>query len=161
MKTEDRETRKGLQRAEPGLLDEMDRAFDAFLRRGWMRPLRDLWPDWAPMQPGLELAMPRVDLIDREDEVLVRAELPGVTKDDLKVELVGDLLTIAGERRHEEKVEQGNVFRAEIGYGSVSRTLRMPVEVNPDQVTASFENGMLEVHLPKQATAKRQKIEVK
>jgi HSP20 family protein len=159
MKTKDREG-KPLQRYETGFFDEVDRAFDTLVNRGWLRPFRELWPEWAPMQPDLNVRIPRVDLVERETEYLVRAELPGIEKKDLHVDLTGDVLTIRGERRHEAETEKGNVYRAEILHGTFSRTIRLPTGVNPDAVEARFDNGMLEVHLPKQEVSKRQKIEV-
>jgi HSP20 family protein len=145
-----------------GFFDEMDRAFDTLLNRGWMRPFREIWPEWAtPMQTDLELRIPRVDLVERETEFLIRAELPGIEKKDLHLDLTGDVLTIRGERKHEEKLEEGNVYRAEILRGSFSRTIRLPTTVKADEVNAEFDNGMLEVHLPKVETTPRQKIEVK
>jgi HSP20 family protein len=107
------------------------------------------------------MQLPRVDLIDREAEILVRAEVPGIDKEHLEVDLTGELLTIRGERRKEEKTEEGNVYRAEIARGTFVRTLRLPAEVDADKVEATFENGLLEIHLPKLATTKRQRIELK
>ena len=161
MKTRDKES-KALQRHEVGFFDEMDRTFDTLLNRGWMRPFREMWPDWAaPIQTDLEMRIPRVDLVERETEFLIRAELPGIEKKDLHLDLTGDVLTIRGERKHEEEVEEGNVYRAEIRRGSFSRTIRLPTTVKADEVNAEFDNGMLEVHLPKVETTPRQKIEVK
>jgi HSP20 family protein len=161
MKTRDKE-RKALQRHEVGFFDEMDRAFDTLLNTGWMRPFRETWPEWAaPMQTDRELRAPRVDLVEHDTEFLIRAELPGIEKKDLHLDLTGNVLTIRGERKHEEKVEEGDVYRAEILRGSFSRTIRLPTTVKADEVAAEFDNGMLEVHLPKVETTPRQKIEVK
>jgi HSP20 family protein len=166
MKLKTKDTSKALQRHEAGLFDDMDRAFDALMSRGlmnpgWLRPFRELWPDWAALHSDVEVRLPRVDLIDREAELLVRAELPGIDKKDLELELNGDMLTIHGERRHEEKTEKENFYHAEIARGSFSRTLRLPTDVMADQVQASFDKGVLEVHLPKKETTETQKIEVK
>jgi HSP20 family protein len=161
MKTKDKARTTALKRPETRFFDEMDRAFDALTHHGWLQPFRGQWPDWAPFVEGGDVQLPRIDLIDRETEVLVRAEVPGIGKDDLKVELTGDLLTIAGERKHEEKTEKGNVYRAEIARGSFLRTIRLPCEVDADKVDAMFENGVLEVHLPKLEPAGKQRIEVK
>ena len=166
MKIRTKDTSKALQRHEAGLFDEMDRAFDALMGRGlmnpgWLRPFRELWPDWAALNADVEVRMPRVDLIDRNDELMIRAELPGIEKKDLELELNGDLLTIHAERRHEEKTEKENYYHAEIGRGSFSRTLRLPTDVITDQVQANFDKGVLEVHLPKKEATETQKIEVK
>ncbi|KAA6184635.1 Hsp20/alpha crystallin family protein [Thiohalocapsa marina] len=166
MKIKSKDTGKTLQRHEPGLLDEMDRAFDTMLSRGlmnpnWLRPFRDLWPDWTALQTEAEVRLPRVDLVDHETELLVRAELPGIDKKDLHIDLSGDMLTIRGERRHEEKTEEENYYHAEIARGSFCRTMRLPVEVAGDKVEATFDKGLLEIRLPKRETTPRQKIEVK
>ena len=87
MKTRDKES-KALQRHEVGFFDEMDRTFDTLLNRGWMRPFREMWPEWAaPIQTDLELRIPRVDLVERETEFLIRAELPGIEKKYLQFKL--------------------------------------------------------------------------
>jgi len=91
----------------------------------------------------------------------VRAEVPGIDKEHLTVELAGDLLTIRGERQQDEKAEDGAVYCAEITRAGFSRTLRLPVQVRADAVNASFENGLLEVHLPKAEVTQRQRIEIK
>jgi HSP20 family protein len=161
MKTKRKETTTALTRPETGFFDEMDRAFDALMHRGWLRPFRELWPEWQPFTTDVEVQMPRVDLVDREAEILVRAEVPGIDKEHLDVDLSGELLTIRGERRKEERTEEGDVYRAEIARGTFVRTLRLPAEVDAEKVEATFKDGLLEIHLPKLATTKRQRIEVK
>ena len=161
MKTKRKETTTALTRPETGFFDEMDRAFDALMHRGWLHPFRELWPEWQPFTTDVEVQMPRVDLVDREAEILVRAEVPGIDKEHLDVDLSGELLTIRGERRKEERTEEGDVYRAEIARGTFVRTLRLPAEVDAEKVEATFKDGLLEIHLPKLATTKRQRIEVK
>lgn len=140
--------------------EELDRLFDTLLQRGWMRPFRELWPEWAgPDLTGVR--SPRVDLIDRETELLVRAELPGVEKKDLEVNLTGNRLTLRAETLKEEKEEGGEYFRAEIARGAFSRTLQLPEEIRPEDVQATFENGILEIHLPKAQRLEARKIQVK
>lgn len=155
--------RKGqeLEAHEPRFFDEMDRAFDRMMSRGLLQPFRSLWPDWAPFQPDLDVRVPRVDMVDRDDELLIRAEVPGIEKEHLHLELAGDLLTIHGEREKTETQEGDHVYRAEIVKGAFSRTILLPAGLNTEAIDASFANGILEVHVPKLETAKRQKIEVK
>ncbi|HXK57116.1 MAG: Hsp20/alpha crystallin family protein [Gammaproteobacteria bacterium] len=140
--------------------EEMDRAFDAMFHRGWLRPFHEMFPDWMMADRELDLRMPRVDMLDNEDEILVRAELPGVEKGDLEVNLSGQTLTIKGETKREEKEEKGEYFRSEITRGSFSRTLQLPVEVDEEAVKAAFNNGMLEIHLPKTRKAAKKKVAV-
>lgn len=165
MKLKRREMTEAVPRREMTLFDEMDRLFDTMTNRGWMRPWRDMWPDWTGSNlMGLEqeaIITPRVDVIDRESEILVRAEVPGVTKDNLQVEMAGDLLTITGERKHAEEKEEGAFYRSEIVRGSFSRTIRLPAEVSLDDTRADFHDGVLEIHLPKTQKTERRRIEVK
>lgn len=142
-------------------LEEMDRLFDTFFRHGWLQPLHEIWPEGRLFGEPFDLRTPRMDLIDREDEFLVRAELPGVTKDDLTVDLTGQTLTIKGERRREEKETEGEYYRAEISRGTFSRSIHLPEEVDEKDIKAEFENGVLEIRLPKLHKVERRRIEVK
>ena len=146
---------------ELSLADEMDRVFDTLFHRGWMRPFGEMFPDWPLFGRGeFELKMPKVDVIDREKEILVRAELPGVEKQGLEVNLSGQLLTIKGESRREEKETEGEYFRSEISRGSFRRSIRLPEEVDEKGVKAEFKDGLLEVRLPKTHEVERHQIPV-
>lgn len=160
MKTKTRDLVETTPRHELGLIDDMDRLFESFLSRGWLRPFREMWPDWARFEEGLELRTPRVDVINRDEEVLVKAELPGVKREDLTVELIGDLLAIRGEQHHEERKEEGDLVRAEITRGAFSRTMTMPAGLDGEHVKAELKEGVLEVHLPKLEKTERRRIEV-
>jgi HSP20 family protein len=151
---------EAVPRRELSLLDEMDRIFDSLFHRGWMRPFRDVLPDMARFEEAFGVGMPRVDVLEQDDEILVRAEVPGVEKKDLHVELGGQMLTIHGERRREEKEEKGAYFRSEIAHGTFSRTIRLPEEVALDKAAAEFKDGLLEVHLPKTHKTERRRIDV-
>jgi HSP20 family protein len=151
---------EAVPRRELSLLDEMDRVFDGLFHRGWMRPFRDVLPDMARLEETFGVGMPRVDVLDRDEEILVRAEVPGVEKKDLQVELGGQMLTIHGERRREEKEEKGEYFRSEIAHGTFSRTIRLPEEVALDKAAAEFKDGILEVRLPKTHKTERRRIDV-
>jgi len=164
MKTKTNEIVRKTPEMPRGLMpwDEMERTFDSLFHRGWLRPFYEMFPDWMMREHEreLDLRMPRVDLLDKEDEILVRAELPGVDKKDLDINLSGGMLTIKGETKREEKEEKGEYYRSEITRGSFSRTLQMPVEVDEKAVKAVFNDGMLEVHLPKTHKIEKQKITV-
>jgi HSP20 family protein len=138
--------------------EEMDRLFDHMLEGGFMRPFDWRWPDLAGFR-RLEERMPRVDVIDREAEVLVRAEIPGIEKDQLELTLSDDLLTIKGETR-EEKEEKGEFYRSEIHRGSFTRTVRLPDMVVGDKARARFENGLLEITIPKAEKAVRHTVKI-
>lgn len=160
MATKRKEMVEVVPRRELSLFDEMDRMFDTMLHRGWLRPFHELWPEFGRLEETMELGAPRVDVIDRDEEILVRAEVPGVEKKDLKVDLSGQLLTIDGERRHEEKKEEGEYFRAEIARGAFTRTIRLPEDVELEKSKAEFNEGILEIHLPKTHKTERRRITV-
>ncbi|MFA9459459.1 Hsp20/alpha crystallin family protein [Thiohalorhabdus sp. Cl-TMA] len=141
--------------------DEMERMFEELMPRGWMRPFRGGWPRLGEME-AFEGRWPRVDVQDQESEILVRAELPGVKKDDLDVSLSEHTVTIkATSRREEEEGErEGEYYRREISTGAFSRTVALPSEVDSDNAKAKFEDGILELTLPKREQAKRRHITV-
>lgn len=144
--------------------EEMDRIFDrmfeGFFPRGWMRPFQREWPSWGEMTAPKEMKVPKVDVIDRDDEVLVRAEVPGVNKDDLDVSVSDNAVTIKGETRHEEKEEKGNYYRRETSRGSFTRTVQLPNYVKTEGCKAKFKDGVLELTLPKLEKAKRRTIAI-
>lgn len=98
---------------------------------------------------GNEFFIPPVEVLERDGKLIVRADLPGLTKDDVRVEITDNVLTIAGERRaeHEERQEEG-VLRSERIYGMFRRQIPLPEGVNADQATATFKDGVLEVSMP-------------
>ncbi len=164
-KVEKRESKQELQKAEPrhalSPFEEMDRMFEDFLSRGWMRPFHWEWPSVGEIAKPFEGKAPRVDVIERDDEVVVKAELPGVDKKDLDVSVTENSVTIKGTTSHEEKEEKGDYYRCEISRGAYARTLSLPAYVNSDKARASFRDGVLELTLPKVEKAKRRSIEIK
>lgn len=142
-------------------LDEMERMFEELMPRGWMQPFRGGWPRLQEMAP-FEGRWPRVDVQDRESDILVRAELPGVKKDDLDISVSEGSVTLKAETRHEkeEGEEGGDYYRREITAGSFARTIALPGDVDADNAKARFEDGVLELTLPKREQAKRKRIQV-
>ena len=139
--------------------EEMEQMFDQYLRGGWLRPWRVDWPTFR--EPALpEIRFPKIDVVDREDEVVVKAEVPGVEKKDIDISVSDDSVTIKGETRHEEKEEDGDYYRCEISHGSFSRTVALPASVDGSKAKVDFKDGMLELTLPKIAKAKRHTIKV-
>jgi HSP20 family protein len=106
---------------------------------------------------------PRIDISEKDDKILVEAEIPGVKKDDLKITLQDNILTIKGEKKKEEESKDNNFYRSERSYGSFSRSFTLPVEVNTDKVDAKFNDGMLMIELKKveQKKVKEKLIELK
>lgn len=138
---------------------EMERVFDRF-GHGWMHPFRWRGPFWSDSDRFFEERVPRVDVIDRDEDILVRAELPGVDKKDLDVSMTDNTVTIKGSSRSEKKEEEGDYFRREVSSGSFSRTVSLPAEVDGAKSKASFKDGLLELTLPKLEKKKRHTIKV-
>jgi HSP20 family protein len=143
-------------------LADIERLFDDFLERQWgRRPFQWTWPTLRGMPSLFEQRVPSVDIVDREKEVVVRAEVPGIDKDNLDVSIADRTLTIKGETRHEEKTEQDDFYRHEIRSGTFSRSVLLPADIDADKASASFKNGVVELKLPKVKASKRQSISIK
>ncbi|MFI5303360.1 MAG: Hsp20/alpha crystallin family protein [Nitrospiria bacterium] len=138
---------------------EMDRMFRNF----WREPRFSFgWPEGLRMRnEGLIPEVPAVELYDEKDEIVVKAELPGMSKEDLEINLAGDILTIKGEKKKEEEVKEKDYYYSERAYGSFERSIDIPQKVVPEKVSASFKNGVLEVRLQKTEEAKKKEIKIK
>jgi len=97
---------------------------------------------------------PDVEMLDKKDEIVVKAEVPGLDKADIQVSVNGDLLTIKGEKKKEKETKEEDYYFCERAYGAFSRSLRLPLEVKADKITANLNSGVLEIHLPKAEGAK-------
>ena len=104
--------------------------------------------------------LPAVDVSETESELVVRAELPGMTHDDIELNLQDNVLTIKGEKKQEKKDEKENYHRLERSYGSFARSFSLPASVKQDDIKASFKDGILEVTLPKTEDVKPKKIAI-
>lgn|SRR5262249_35957071 len=118
--------------------DEMDRIFEDF---GFGRR------NWLSSRPGQNWA-PAIEVQQRNNEMVVRADLPGMKKDDISVEVTQDAITISGERHQEHETERGGVYRSERSYGSFYRAIPLPEGAIADQAKATFNDGVLEVTVP-------------
>ena len=131
------------------LREAMDRLFsESFVRPGMAFPSQ-----------GME--GPAVDMYQTKDDVVVKAAVPGVKPEDIDIAVTGDMLTIKGELKEEEKVEEGNYLRQELRYGQFMRELALPTQVNADKARAEFEHGVLTLRLPKAEEVKPKSIKVK
>lgn len=132
---------------------DMDRLFEEFFspiarrRRGWLKP-------------EMGVIVPNIEMYDRKNEIVVKAELPGVAKEDIDLTITKDSLTLKGETKKEEEIKEENYYAAEISYGSFTRTIALPAEVDSEKAKASFKNGVLEVVLPKREEAKPKEIKI-
>jgi HSP20 family protein len=138
--------------------EDLDRLFEDF----WRRPFPSLFGTerwWPAVFPSMR--MPSVDLYEEKDEIVVKSDLPGMSKEDVTVQLSGDTLTIKGEKKKEEEVKEKDYHRRERSYGEFVRTLTLPCEVKGEQVKATFKDGVLEIRLPKSEEAKKKSVQVK
>ena len=122
------------------------------------RLVEDLWRDNAAQRRAA--FAPRLEVVERENEYLVTAELPGLEEKDFQIEVHGNVLTMRGEKRSESTGEQKGRHFSERVYGEFRRAVELPVEVSSDKASASFKNGVLTVTLPKAETAKVRHIPV-
>ena len=119
------------------------------------------FPQWPWGERERERAWaPAVDMVDHKNEIVLRADLPGLEQKDIEVTVQDGTLTIRGERKEEKEEKAEDYYCCERSYGAFTRTLALPAGVEPDKVKATFSKGVLEVHLPKAKEAKGQKIEV-
>jgi HSP20 family protein len=133
---------------------DVDRWFDDFFRRpsalGFPRlrtaVIEDLIPD--------------VDMFEDNGDVVVKAELPGIKKEDLEVTLTDGAITISGEKKKEEEIKKKDYYKWERSYGSFCRTLRLPAEIQSEKVKSTFKDGVLEVRMPKSETAKSKEVKI-
>jgi len=109
------------------------------------------WPEWAPV----------VDIVEDDKQYVIKAELPGVTKEDLKVTVEAGILTLHGERKFESEAKDKRYHRVERSYGSFTRRFNVPDDADPEKVGAEFKDGVLHVSLQKDEKAKPRSVEVK
>jgi len=154
------DTSKSGKRQALSPFDEMDRYFDTLFQRGWMRPFSWDMPKLSEFYSGQGMLTPKVDVIDREKDILVRAEVPGVDKDKLDVTVSDNAITIKGTVTHEEKEEQGDYYRRETSFGEFVRTVALPAKVDNEHVQAKYKDGILEVVVQKTQQTQRRTIKV-
>ncbi len=129
--------------------EEMNRMFHEFFRSGGEEA------GW-----GLRTWTPPVDIYETDDALVLKAELPGVSKDDVSLEIHNNTLILRGERKHEAEVKEGDYYRAERAYGTFQRSFVLPTLVDQDQVQATYTDGVLELRLPKSEAAKPKRIAI-
>jgi HSP20 family protein len=104
--------------------------------------------------------MPAMDLVETDDRFILRADLPGLAEEDIKIEFDDGTLTVSGERKAEHESKTEGYYRVERAFGSFSRSLTLPQGVDPEAVTARFDRGVLEVSIPKPEERKPRRIEI-
>ena len=144
--------------------EEMDRLFDDFGFGGnWLGP--SFRRDFFPRSLGefrQSLWSPQIETFEREGQLVIRADLPGLKKDDVNVEITDDAITISGERRDENEERREGYYRSERSYGSFFRSIPLPEGVNADDANATFNNGVLEITMQApQLQSRGRRLEIK
>src|SRR3954447_6488893 len=130
------------------LQSEMNRLFDTFFGGG--RANNGAARRWVPP----------MDLVEAEDHLVLKADLPGLDSDDVNIEIKDGVLTVAGERKTEHEERADGFYRVERGFGSFSRSMSLPEHVNAEDISANFDKGVLEIRIPKPADRKPHRVEI-
>ncbi len=138
----------------------MEDVFEGLFRAPWAEPVGFRRPLMREFEVPFEAGLPAVDLIDREGELVLRAELPGVKKEEIELTLTDDSLAIAVERETKEEKKEDRFYRAEMSRESMARTIFFPVEVDSDKAKARLADGILEIVVPKLTRVKRHTVKV-
>ncbi|MFO8010918.1 MAG: Hsp20/alpha crystallin family protein [Dehalococcoidia bacterium] len=138
-----------------GTAMDLEREMEDLFRRSFSPTL---WGR-SPLEEGIGWE-PAVDVYEKDDKYIVKAELPGVKKDDIDVSVSGDTLTIKGERKDESETKEENYYLAERSYGSFVRSMALPSTVDADNIEANYDDGVLEVTLPKSEKEESKKVKV-
>lgn len=132
---------------------EFERLFQRFFRD-------DPFGDWPGGEPA-GLLNPALDVVENDQGVTVRVELPGLKPADIDLQVAGDVLVISGEKRQQSEESQESWYRSERRFGQFRRAVRLPAPVEGDEVRAEFADGVLTVHLPRSAASRPRRIEVR
>src|SRR5436190_16251800 len=129
------------------LQSDMNRLFDRFFDG---RTTNGTSPRWIPA----------MDLLETEDHLVLRGDLPGLTEDDIEIEIKDNVLTVSGERKADKEEKGEGYYRVERAFGNFSRSLTLPKGVDAEKVEANFDKGILEVRIPKPAEAKPTRVQI-
>jgi len=143
--------------------DEMERVFGDFgFGRGWLMPRSGrTWPG-AGVATTARMWAPEIEVTQRANELVVRADLPGLKRDDIRVDLTDNELVISGERRQEQETKEEGLYRSERSYGTFYRVIPLPEGTMTDQAKAAFRDGVLEITMPAPPQATRaRRLEIK
>ena len=130
------------------LQSEVNRVFDAFFGAGAGNATRAR--RWVPA----------MDLVETEDHLVLKADLPGLGHDDVAIEVKDNVLTVAGERRAEHEANSEGFYRVERAFGSFSRSMTLPDGIDAERIAADFHDGVLEVRIPKPEERKPHRVEI-
>jgi HSP20 family protein len=133
-------------------LEEMEKHFEEVFGRNWPA----LWAH-APTEKAW---LPSIDVLEKDGKFVVKAELPGMKLEDINISVDGDMLNIKGEKKTEKEVKEENYYQSECTYGSFSRSIQIPASVDASKITAEYEDGVLEIAIPKAAGVEPKRIPV-
>jgi len=139
---------------------DIDRMFDDYFNRSWLRPLRSRSDRMEDLWGTYEMRSPSMDMIDKDNEIILHVELPGVDKKDLDVTVADNILTVKGTSNFESKEDKDDYYHSEIKKGSFSRSLSLPSNVDSTKIKANLKDGMLELSIPKTNKTTRKSIKV-
>ena len=142
-----------LIRWEPMGITSLRHAMDRLFEDSFVRP--------SGLLPALRAEAPAVDMYQTDKDVVVKASLPGMKAEDVDISVTGDMLTLKGEYREEQEVNEEKYFRKEMRFGSFVRSLEIPVPVKVDKAEAVFEDGVLTLTMPKIEAVKPRQVKVK
>ena len=140
---------------------DIDRVFDEYFNRNWLRSLQPKFSRMNDLWGTFEMHSPNMDVIDRDKDILIRAELPGVEKKDIDISVTDNMITIKGESKYESKTKKDEYYSSEIKKGSFSRTVMLPTNIDSSKIKADLNNGLLEVAIPKTGKSKKVSVKVK
>jgi len=109
---------------------------------------------------GLDTWNPTVDLYEKDDHFMITAELPGVDKNDIKIDLKDRLLTLSGERTYDNEIKEENYYRRERSYGKFQRAFTLPADVDSDKIKAEYKDGVLRIEVPKPEEKKAKQVTI-
>src|SRR5215212_3322827 len=129
------------------LQSEVNRLFDTFFGE-------------QPANGSIRRWVPPMDLVETDDHLILKADLPGLDRDDVNIEVKGGVLTVSGERKTEHEERTGGFYRVERAFGGFSRSMTLPEHVDAERINASFDKGVLEVRIPKPEERKPHRVQI-
>ncbi len=144
------------------LAKDMERYVEESIGRGWGQRNMPFLRRWQALKRAEEwMAAPKVDVYEEGNDVIIKAEVPGMEKNEIEVSLEENTLILKGEKKKEEKKEDKDYSYSERYYGSFTRTIELPSDVQADKVTAVLKNGVLNIRLPRLETATKKEVRIK
>ena len=151
---------KKSQEVQKTVFDDMDKIFDQFLASRWIHPMSWNMPEMKGFGMRSEFRIPSVDIVEKDDNIIVRAEVPGIDKKDIDISLNGNHLSIKGNTKKETKEDTEKYHHSEISTNSFHRMLTLPSNVDGENIKATFSNGLLEVTMPIVDESSNKKIKI-